>query len=216
MLLCLEGPTGAGKSTLYEKFPDYFKRCPEICSFLGGFPSCGKTEKEIEQNTILYLKGEIDATKLIRSEPGTWIQDRNWFSQLTFLMAIQLYCKIPVDKPVHYISDAIRRDMLIIPDLYIYLHCCPSLTKYRRSLRDATMWGDVPSWIREHKKKGFRNTRYYSYEYLFSKLPLNFLKLNAEEKFNINNIIKRITRLKINHLDRNNLALSIQHIFHEK
>lgn len=192
MLVCVEGPTGGGKSKLVESFPASFRRCPEICHFAGGFPTCGPGVNDIERNFLAYLAGEILASKMISSHACDWIQDRNWISQLTFLLALAKTSNIPISSYFDQVACKIIERELVVPHQLIYIRCSPNLTAMRRTLRGSSEWGDVPSWIIGNKKSDFRETRLSAYDYVFLHLPLNVVEFDGQSDLDFNFVSNRI------------------------
>ncbi len=163
-IICLEGPTGAGKSTLALRLSNtwHYNLCPTIDYFLNGFPICEK-ENQVEENFNIYLNAEINAIEYMRSQKGCWIQDRNWLSQLTFLIAIENTCNKSYSFLKEKLYEKILLNKILLPDCYIFLRCSPTLTALRRLKRKSSLWGDVPPWIPKTNKEFFRTNRYNAY-----------------------------------------------------
>jgi hypothetical protein len=190
MLVCVEGPTGGGKSTLIGTFPLSYRRCPEVSHFIGGFPVCGPDSVDINENVVVYLHGEELASRMIRGQTGDWVQDRNWLSQITFLIALARTNRVPIKTYLEQIANAILESRIVVPDIFVYLRCPPNLTAKRRRQRGTTEWGDVPSWISKDDRTAFREHRAAAYDYVFHRLPLNVVRLDAQLDLNYQMLVE--------------------------
>lgn len=183
MIVCIEGPTGAGKSTLAKKLSEDwevgFSLCPTVDNFLDGFPMCGFGAEGIEANFISFLRGEVKAVRFMTERGGNWVQDRNWVSQITFLMAIEQTCGIRVTELMQRLLESLDRSELLLPETFVYISCSPELTVIRRAHRGTTPWGDVPPWIVRKRWAAFRKARFWAYERIFPDVLSNVIMLNA-------------------------------------
>ncbi len=169
MTICIEGPTGAGKSTLATLlaavWEENHRLCPTVDHFIGSFPIC-EDKSGIGVNFSWYLEGEIAANSFMQQSGGKWIQDRNWISQMTFLYAIEKTIGIDLIGLKTQITQNIDSENLSFPSSFVFLHCPPEFTQQRRSKRETTEWGDVPPWIEPSIRHIFRDARYRAYERL--------------------------------------------------
>ena len=182
MIVCIEGPSGAGKSTLAGRLAgawENFQLCPTVDWFLSSFPVC-QTEAEIERNFSEFIEGEAFACDFMHKTGGSWIQDRNWVSQLTFLEAIELLCGTDLRTIKVRLIEWLESGRIGVPSTFIYLRCPPGLTAARRLLRRTTEWGDVPPWVVSHSKSRFRELRFQSYEDLFQSTFPEALVIDSE------------------------------------
>jgi thymidylate kinase len=190
MIVCIEGTTGAGKSTLAKKVVDEvhtgFRLCPNMDFFLDGNPVCEYGSKGVETNFFIYLKGELRAAQFMTQEGGDWIQDRNWISQITFVRALEEIVKIKPPGLMLRLIELLKNGDLVYPDVFIYISCTPDLTAIRRTQRGSTPWGDVPKWLTSQQKIVFRKVRYEIYERLFTDVLNNVITIdaNTSEKCN--------------------------------
>ncbi len=185
MIVCVEGPTGGGKTSLVSRFPSRFRRCPPVSAFIGGFPLCGTGTIGVELNCAEYLLGEIDRTRFMSGRSADWVLDRDWVSQVTFLMAVRTVCELPLEGAARRVVEAIRSGCLAVPDAFIYLRCNPALTLKRRMERGTTEWGDVPQWLHPEGRARFRHARHEAYEKIFDEVPFRAVQCPAEQDIDL-------------------------------
>jgi thymidylate kinase len=168
MIVCLEGPTGAGKSSLApilaKEWEGGFRICPTVDYFAGCFP-IALSEKDLTRSFRAFLRAEI-AAALSMSKGENWIQDRNWISQLTYLDAMETVCSVETQLLMEELIECLVNGHIKLPHALIFMDCPPALTHRRRQQRGSSPWGDVPQWIAPSLKKRFREVRYRTYKVL--------------------------------------------------
>ena len=186
MTVCIEGPTGAGKSSLApilaKQWEGGFRICPTVDHFAGCFP-VALSVKDLTTSFRRFLRAEI-AAALSMSRGTNWIQDRNWISQLTYLDAMETVCSVETRVLMEELLDCLADGHIALPHALVFMDCPPALTHRRRQQRGSSPWGDVPQWIAPSLKKRFREVRYRTYNVL------------AEQVFVESIIVRNLARLE--------------------
>lgn len=212
--LCVEGPSGGGKTTLINDISNNYQKFPDTYNYLSD-PINGISWKmnELVSNFHSYLNAELKFEKQLRNCKVNAIKDRNWISLLLYQLTLSKYCDTKlVKKCIDIVMASVIDFSLTIPDCYIFIVCPPEVTKMRRKLRKSSDWGDVPSWISSHERNEFRQERFRLYYSLSIDYPdSNKILIDYNQDITLSHS-KQVESINKRPVDRNNI-LTFLHNF---